>query len=175
VHLLYWDYWETTCGFRMQKYFRNKNPASQSANCLLNLHRPVKETPPRKRITVTSSLNEILILRISWEIRWQWQREALNRPNPHPILQQASGQIFKDDVNVLPPPRIFGLHGQTGCFLHCSINSEGLFSPGFHHSCSYILKHTQISTVPSPYKKGTGGVISWGNYEAITRAEMELL
>ncbi len=59
-----------------------------------SIPKPLKETP-RSRITVMSSLQEISTLRISWEIGW-WR---LGRGVTLPFLQQASGQIFKDDVN----------------------------------------------------------------------------
>ncbi len=50
-----------------------------------------KKTTPRRRITVTSSLNLISMDQLGDRV------EALLRP--HPFLRQASGQIFKDDVN----------------------------------------------------------------------------
>ncbi len=37
---------------------------------------------------------------ISWEIELWWGgMEAFLHPPPHPFLQQASGEIFEDDVN----------------------------------------------------------------------------
>jgi hypothetical protein len=55
----------------------------------------IKE-PPRRRITVTSSLKGI-----STEIRWRRGEEALLGPPLYLFLQQASRQIFKDDMNGL--------------------------------------------------------------------------
>jgi hypothetical protein len=48
--------------------------------------------------------------RIRREKRVGARGEALLSPSPpppQPFLQQASGLIFKDDVNSFPPPRIF--------------------------------------------------------------------
>jgi hypothetical protein len=59
----------------------------------------MKETP-RRRITVTSSLNEI-----STGHGLGYGREALLRP--HPFLKQATGQIFEDDENGSPLHRKF--------------------------------------------------------------------
>ncbi len=43
---------------------------------------------------------------ISWEIGWCGEGGGVI-PTTHPFLQQASGQIFKDDVNGFLPPQIF--------------------------------------------------------------------
>jgi hypothetical protein len=65
--------------------------------------RNMKETPSR-RITVTSSLNEMSTDQL--EKGWgEGGRRYSARP--HPFLQQASGQIITDDVKVYLPSRIF--------------------------------------------------------------------
>jgi hypothetical protein len=56
----------------------------------------MKETS-KSGITVTSSSNEIK--RINWKKVWWWWGEGVTPPPPPPFVQQASGQIFKDDVN----------------------------------------------------------------------------
>ncbi len=46
--------------------------------------------------------------RISWEIGGEWRGGGgVTSPANTPFYKQASGQIFTDDVNVFPPPRIF--------------------------------------------------------------------
>jgi hypothetical protein len=60
---------------------------------------PIMKETPRRRITVTSSLFDIS--RISWEIG------RGRRYSARPFYKQISGQIFKDDVKVFPPSRIF--------------------------------------------------------------------
>jgi hypothetical protein len=52
----------------------------------------------RRRMTVTSSLNEISTDQLG--IRVVVREGGVTPPTPmHSFLQQASGQIFKDDVN----------------------------------------------------------------------------
>jgi hypothetical protein len=54
---------------------------------------------PRRRITVTSSLNEISTDQLG-NILWWWGEEDISPPTRHhPFLKKASGQIFKDDGN----------------------------------------------------------------------------
>jgi hypothetical protein len=50
---------------------------------------------PRKRSMVTSSLNEVSTDHLENK---DWYGGSVT-PSPHPYLQQASGQIFQDDVN----------------------------------------------------------------------------
>jgi hypothetical protein len=57
---------------------------------------PLEETPSR-RMSVTSSLNEISPDQLG--NRAEVIGEVLLRPPPTHFLQQASGQLFKDDVN----------------------------------------------------------------------------
>ncbi len=60
----------------------------------------MKKTP-RRRITVTSSLNEIFTDQLGNRVV---KREG-GGVTPHPFLQQAflfSGQLFKDNVNDFP-------------------------------------------------------------------------
>jgi hypothetical protein len=56
----------------------------------------MKETPMR-RITATSSLNEISTDQLG--NRLGMRGECVTPPVPHPFLQQASGQLFEDDVD----------------------------------------------------------------------------
>ena len=58
----------------------------------------MKETSKR-RITVTSSSNEI----------FPEQIENGGGGVGHPLSTTASGQIFKDDENICPPPRILSV------------------------------------------------------------------
>jgi hypothetical protein len=57
----------------------------------------------RSRITVTSSLIEISTDQLGIRVVVGRRFSA----HLHPFLQQASGQIFEDDVTVFPPPKIF--------------------------------------------------------------------
>jgi hypothetical protein len=59
---------------------------------------------PKRRIIVTSSLNEIsanhLVHKERVVVRGRGERYSARH---YPSLQQASGQIFKDDVNSFSP------------------------------------------------------------------------
>ncbi len=55
----------------------------------------IKEKP-RRRITVTSSLKKISMDQLEIWLRWGGRRYSVR---PHPFLQQAFRQKFKDDVN----------------------------------------------------------------------------
>jgi hypothetical protein len=56
------------------------------------------EETPRRRIRLTSSFNEIFTDQLEHRVHGVEGRGA------HPLLQQTSGQIFKDDIKVFPPP-----------------------------------------------------------------------
>ncbi len=61
----------------------------------------MKETP-RRRITVTSSLNKISTNQPGNTVGGGEVRRGLTSPALHPFLKQPSRQIFKDDVNGFP-------------------------------------------------------------------------
>jgi hypothetical protein len=68
----------------------NVESPSKQVYCIL-----MKETP-RRRISVTSSVN---IFQTERKIGLYIVRGKVILRPPHSVLQQASGQIFKDDVN----------------------------------------------------------------------------
>ncbi len=61
----------------------------------------VMEEAPTRRVTVTSSLNEISRDHLGDRVV---EKGGGVSARSQPFLQQASGQIFKDDVNGFPPP-----------------------------------------------------------------------
>ncbi len=75
---------------------------------------PGMKENPKRGITVTSSLMELPMNQLGIE-RWLGGKTYSTRP----FLQQASGQIFKDDVKDFSPPLIFSsccmdTNGQSG-------------------------------------------------------------
>jgi hypothetical protein len=66
------------------------------------------EETPRRRIRLISAFNEIFTDQLEHRVHGVEGRGGGHYSGcPHPFLQQASGQIFKDDMKVFPPPPIF--------------------------------------------------------------------
>jgi hypothetical protein len=87
----------------------------------------MKETPRRRRITVTSFLNELftdkLGNRVFVSVGGRGVAVSPFLRLPYPFRQQASEQIFTDDVNSLFLHLEYLLHETSGC-------SEGLGGRG---------------------------------------------